>query len=327
VICGLWAAVAIVLAFQLSFLRTADGYADQYLIIQQLPLGLRQLIKLLDGFRGVLTILLLVVLFSRFKRTKWVIAGVLAWQLVATIVLKGSRTELMITGAASAILFHRFVKPVRISVAVMVGFAGVIGFLALGVLRSLQSDDESTPFSEGVSAGEFESLFANAIDLRARRLRGDLQGPLIDVALADLVGPIPSQLLPFAKQDASIWYLQTFYPEVADRGGGMAFGAVSQSVVGFGIPEVLARGLITGLLLAAMQRYYRRRSNSLWVIAFNCWLAIWSYQSFRASTFYLITPLIQIFAPTLLMVLLGSAVVAGAARAGRTSALQESRAT
>jgi hypothetical protein len=135
------------------------------------------------------------------------------------------------------------------------------------------------------------------------------------VAISDLAGPIPSQLLPFRKEAASDWYLDTFYPEIAARGGGLAFGVISQAIAGFGALEVVLRGIVTGLIFALAHAYYRRRGTRFWVVAFNCWMIVWAYQSFRATTFYALTPFIQSFLATMLLVEIVRIVAAGAATA------------
>jgi hypothetical protein len=315
---GLWLIAAGLLWLPgLFFDLRAVSYMDEYRLIQTLPLGSRQVMKVAGGIRSVLTVLLLVWLFSRYSRTRWWIAGLLAVQFTATLVLAGSRTELMVTFAACAILYHRFVSPIKVRAAIIGGTAGVTVFLALGVLRTLRNVEETGPFSLGVSAGEFEGLFANAVDLEDRRQRNEFDPVGPSLALSDLVAPIPSQMLPFPKRNPSEWYLDTFYPDVAARGGGMAFGVVSQAIIGRGRAEMIIRGLLVGVLFALTTRFYRSRADRPWVVVFNVWMIVWAYQSFRATTFYVLAMFFQFFIPAVVMVEIGRRILAGAATSHR----------
>jgi hypothetical protein len=313
VIVGLWVVTNLALVLPaLFFDLSAGSYLDQYAVIAQLPLGVRQFLKLLDGTRSVLTILLLIVLFRHYERTRWLIAGVLLWQVATTVLAGGSRTEMMITVVATAILFHRFVARIRLRTAVVGGLIGLVTFLGLGLLRTFRGAADAGPFSVVAGAGEFESLFGNAIDLRDRLDRNEFARGEPAVTLSDLVGPVPSQLLPFAKDDPSSWYLRTFYPELMERGGGLAFGVISQAIAGLGFADLLLRGLLVAFIFAALHRYYRANAGRLWVIAFNAWMIVWAYQSFRASTFAMLTMFVQVFLPTFLMIEIGRRILAGA---------------
>lgn len=66
----------------------------------------------------------------------------------------------------------------------------------------------------------------------------------------------------------------------------MAFGTISESVLGWGWLDLAARGAALGFLLAQVHRYYVRHRPSFWLFVFYIWLDTQIYQSCRTTTFF-----------------------------------------
>jgi hypothetical protein len=307
---SLWIALSGSLLVLESWVPAATSYSGRYVAVASLPLVTRQILKLVTGASFVLSLVLLIVFFLDFRRWKYLIAMWLGYQLVVAVIAGGSRTSLVLAFASSVILYHVQVRPVRRRAAALLGTGALTAFLALGIARSLRSDDW---FSDEVAptAGEFESMFANAVDLDYKRASGEIPTLPTGWFLSDIVAPIPSQLLPFRKFDPSEWYVSSFYPQAKDEGQGFAFGVVSQGVLGYGWPDLVLRGLLLGLLFGWLHRFYRRNANRLWVTVFYVWMTVSAYQSFRSTALTFLPTLIQIFLPTMLLVKAFTAVFAG----------------
>ena len=114
--------------------------------------------------------------------------------------------------------------------------------------------------------------------------------------------PVPQQLLPIKKIDPSEWYLGV--KGINDQTGYM-FGVIAQSVIGFGLLELALRGAVLGVIFAAAGRWYTRRSSRFLPTLFYVWLCVWSYYTFRASTFYLLSPIIYRVLPALALIYFG----------------------
>jgi hypothetical protein len=298
-------------------LDQVEGYAESYLAVQSLPLLVRQALKFASGTGFVCTLAILTWLFRDYRRKRWIIALLLAGETALTLAALGARSQLMLLLAASGILYHLEVRPVRLRTAMLLGSGALAAFLALGIVRSLQGVRGFGERASSLSVGEFEGVFGNALDLERRKAQGEVPPVPTGFFVADVLAPIPSQLLPVTKVDPADWYLETFYPEIKERGGGLVLGVIAQSILGGGPAEVVARGLIVGVFFAALHRLFVRRRGRFWVTAVYLWTLLMAAVSFRATSFYFVSPFVQQVLPTIILVEVIRALIAGAARAQR----------
>lgn len=278
-----------------------ETYADSFAVIQALPLAAKQAIKFVFGVNFVLTILLLVAAFENYKKWRSLILAWLAFQLVMTVAL-GARSGLVASVCACIILYHLRVRRIGTARAALFAVVTLVGFLGLGVLRSYPGSERAADFTVPLNGGEFEALFANAVDIDRRHRSGEIDGAPPGAYLADFVAPIPSQLLPFEKQELAVWYVSRFYPAAYEAGAGYAFGVIAQSAVGYGWIELVVRGIVLGYVLAKIHRLFRSRGGSLWIAVLYIWLIVNAYQSFRNTTFSTWTYFVQNFIPAFIIV-------------------------
>ena len=262
------------------------GYAASYLAVQQLPLIARQALRLLGGVRLLLGLAVLVWTFERWRQRRVAVGLTVLALAILTVTRAGERSTLGFAIIACVVLSHRYVKPVRASRFFMLGVVGLLLFTALGVYRAYAGLDNRAEFTLVPGAGEFEIVFANAVDLLDRRQHGGFVAAPVGVHVADLVSVIPSQLLPFKKWDTADWFLSTYYPALRERGGGLAFGVVSQSVIGFGWVELLLRGLAMGLIFTAVDRWASARSHRFWPTVTQLWVLLLAYQTVRVTSLF-----------------------------------------
>lgn len=273
----------------------SESYEGVYAAIGALPLVARQFLKLWEGWAVLLTIGVRIWLFQDFARYRWVIAAWIGSDILFVVSALQSRTGLAITLVSSVLLYHLLVRPIRVRTALLGIVVGLGGFLALGLARAYRGFGTFGLWSIASAGGEFESLFANVIDLRYRLGAGEIGSLPFSFHFADLLAPFPSQIVPFQKYDPGAWYIGTFYPEAAERGLGVAWGVIAQGVVGFGWMELVARGAILGYAFASFHRYFSRNSQKFWVLVMYVWMTVWSYQSFRNQSFILLTFIFQWF--------------------------------
>src|SRR5262249_13224590 len=145
-------------------------------------------------------------------------------------------------------------------------------FLVLGVLRSYGGELGATKVFRYSS--EFESLFGNAFDIWRLKKTGIIGSLPATFYLSDFLALIPQQLLTIQKISPSVWYLNTFYPDLAASGVGLAFGSVSESLVGLGWPDLIVRGAVLGLLFGRIHALFTRRPGSFWVLAGYIWTCV-----------------------------------------------------
>jgi len=271
-------------------IRAGESYIDNYLVIQELPLYVRQFVKILGGLAFFSKLVILVWLFQRWRRYKWWVYGFIIIAIL-TFDPEGGRASLFITLFACLILWNRYVKRITLSQLLMLGLTGVIAFTALGIYRGLVNTGFTGLSLSNMSFGEFNVLWANALELYREKLSNTQNFPWT-LYFSELYGPIPSNLLPIEKMSYSQWYLNQYYEQYKQQGGGLMFGVLAQVVVGFGWVEALIRGFLVGLFLGAVN-YYLSKCSKWWHYPALLYCAVFSFQSVRDSSFSLISPLVQ----------------------------------
>lgn len=298
---------------------SAASYLESYLVARRLPLLVAQIAGHLNGAQYPLAIALLVLLFSRYPRSRPILIAWIIGTGVVTALRLGNRTEFALFAFALAISYHALVRRISVRLISVGALAGLAGFVAFGILRAGAAGVSghawyAVPFA---MSSEFEVLFANALHLdHVLASRADLRLPDL-FYLGDLLALVPQQIAPFTKFDPSAWYVNTFFPEYAAAGGGLAFGLVAESLLTGGWASAAGRGTVLGLLFAAVHRLYIHRGERFWVFVFYVWLTTSSYQAFRASTLYLLVPFVYRFLLVMAAVKLTAAMLDLASRDSR----------
>jgi hypothetical protein len=272
---------------------------DSYAAIAELPVGARQALKVGAGIAAVSKMVLLVALVQRWPRHR-LLAALYLLTIVLSFDPNGERTVIVTGFLSVAIAWHVLVRPIRTRFWLGAAVVGLILFLALGTRRNV---GHFTQFgllpSEGV--GEFDALWANGLELARAREAGHFHVGTT-TRFGELWAFVPSQILPFEKTSLSNWFVETYHHDYAAQGGGLAFGAIAQAVIGGGVVEALVRGAILGALAAWVMRWYRRSTASWWRFPLYLYFLIFVYQSIRDTTFRSLTELVQVALPALVLV-------------------------
>jgi hypothetical protein len=302
-------ALTIVVVFQVAmlvisiggFIRAPETYHDTYKVIQELPLGLRQALKVGQGIASVAMLVLLVGVLQRWPRQRFLFAIYLV-VVVLSFDARGSRTAIAIGLLSAGIGWHVLVRPIPIRWWISSGIVGLILFTALGVFRALESWEEvGTINFDGAGIGEFDALWANGVELFQAKQFQQLDMPLA-ARFGELWAFVPSQLLPFEKWSAADWFVETFHPDDQAIGGGWAFGAIGQAVIGDGVYEAAIRGAILGALAAWIMQWHRSQQAKWWALPMYLYLLVFVYQSVRDTTFQPLGSAVQIVLPALLII-------------------------
>ncbi len=288
-----------------GYIRASESYVDSYRAIQELPLGLRQVMKIAAGFDKIAQLVIVVALLQRWPRTKPLFVLYIA-TLLLTYDPGGSRTAIALALLAAGVVWHILIRPIPMRQWIGVGVMGLVAFTVLGILRGIgywEDGNEEVSVgdgAEGVGLGELDALWANAMQL----LQGG--GSRLDIPMSVRYGEflafIPGQLLPFEKYSLPDWYLDTFDPIFKAEGGGWEFGAVSQAVIGGGIMEAALRGAIVALLGIGLMAWYRSPTATWWRFPLYLYLLTTGYMSIRESTFAPLTFVVQIAIPALFLI-------------------------
>jgi hypothetical protein len=299
------------LALSWSYELSAETYAGSYTVSSRLPLALAQLFNHVGGARFTIEIALLTAMFSAYERFRLAIVAWLLFVAVSTFAALGSRTELMLVLVASALLYHYLVRPIR--GMPLAGAAAVVlaAFMLLGMLRAgwIQRG-LPTGLNLFAYASEFEVVFANALHLESVRRSGELAALPAVFYFSDLLSLVPQQMSPVTKIAPAVWYATTFFPKYAASGGGLAFGTIAESVVGWGWPDALLRGILMGIALGWLHRFAIRHRPSFWTFVLYIWASVQVYHAFRNTTF----TLLPLFAYRFVPVAVGCSFVAACLR-------------
>jgi hypothetical protein len=288
-----------------------ETYNDTYLMYQGLPRVLQQILNHFNGWTFTLEILIMTLLVMDFRKYRFWIVGWVAAQLLSVFFVGiGSRTNLLVPMASLVACYHFGVRRFTVRATLALGGAVMLLFLALGIARSVQEVDSDAGLNPFGYANEFESIYANAYEVSQLEAGGETKAVFPDIYFADVVSVIPQQVVPFEKLDVASWYVNTFYPDWADSGGGFAFGVIPESIVGLGWIDVLWRGAALGFLFAWLHRRFTTSTQSLWRFSFHLWVLIFSYQCFRAGTFALVPRVFYQFVLVFIWIRVFTAVIA-----------------
>lgn len=286
---------------KMGLIRASDSYIDSYSAIAELPLGLRQLLKMIGAFSSVATLVFLVALLQRWPRYYWLLLFY-AISLLVSINPEGSRTEVA-TGLFGIVLaWHVLIRPIKTRWVLTGGALGLLVFLILGIIRNYGSLNGAGDQGLGVVGfGEFDSIWANAVELLQSKQNNGIVVPFA-ARFGELYSFIPSQFLWFDKLDLPNWYLDTYYPALKEQGGGLAFGIISQAIIGAGIFEAVIRGAILGIIISKIMKWVRMPTNTWWRFPLHLYILISVFQLIRYSTFIIWGNIVQTVFPTFVVI-------------------------
>jgi hypothetical protein len=270
---------------------TGSGYAGETVpeLADRVPYFVAQITHVFATMALTLKQCFAILLLTHWKSWKWRLTLILwiAFEIVVGVIALGARSPTAMVLLTIGLLYHRMVKPFPLwkALAGMTLFLGAL--LLYGVLRDQRGLSLSSR-QQGVATvahnNEFQVLWANGYDLHVKKEEGSLEVPW-QVYVSEFTLVIPSQILPFRKMDPSLWYLETL--GMAGSNVGLMFGVIAQCVIGFDWPEIAIRGALLGILFAMLHRFYARRSRSFWATALYVFMCVWSYYTFRATSFWI----------------------------------------
>ena len=274
------------LAMRLALgIETEDDYLATYTEWAGQPLIVQQVAGILAASELAVTMLVIVTVISKRPKLHVYVAGFVVAQILATVVIGGSRTQAFACALAYIVARSLYDYRLRFGTILWAGLVGLLLFLVAGALRQLNVGTEDISGLYLLQGGEFMSVFTNALDLQERLT--DFDGTFLRAGmyLVDLLRFIPRQFIGDFKIDPATLYVATFYPEASEAGAGLAFGAIAESTIGFGPAEALVRGLLLGLLYAWVRNACLTRQLSVVRAFVYTWFVVLAYQGIRDTTF------------------------------------------
>lgn len=279
-------ALLIALAMVRSLFGAAQSgdYASSYTAFRSMPLLLQQLVGIATQTSFALLVAAIVFAVAAWPEKHFMVATLLACLLIYASLGGGSRSTAFLCFFAYIVATSVYVPRFSISKVVALGAAALALFMFAGLMRDQMSGGASLGL---LQSGEFTSVFINAIDLRQRLAGAAPTDSWLAFYFVDLLRLFPSQLVGSVKFDPASWYVQTFYSDYYQQGGGLAFGTIAEAAIGLGAPEATVRGALLGLAFAWLANRLIEGPSSVIRVVVYVWLTVLSYQSIRDTTFSL----------------------------------------
>jgi hypothetical protein len=266
------------------------GFRSAYIEEQQIsegPLWLAQINgKAAEvNFIFQAAVLAILVYWKNDIRARWLLFLLIAWNITTAFAQPGSRGELMSLLLLTFLFWHKFHgTPWRLTFAFLP--TAFIAFMFLGLLRSfLDLQDLASALDNfetlASATNEFQAMLGTAYDVFEMLKEGVSPPPVL--AFNDVMPMLPpQQLWPFEKISGADWYLV----QIGQQGLGVGFmwGVVTQSLIGFGLIELVIRGIVLGWFLAQVHHWYQRRYTKFLPSVLYVLLCITTLWTFRDTT-------------------------------------------
>lgn len=281
-------------------IRVATSYEDAYLAMAEMPMWLAQIYKISQSIANFSLVIVMVAILQR-GRKYYPLFFLYILATIATYDISGARGGVVIGLIQCLICWHVIVRPFSSQSLVVGGGIGIFIFNLLGAIRGAKERGDIVGSINPLAIGDFLEIWANGVHLHQLNNAGELTVPLA-VLLSELFSFIPNQIIPFEKFGYAEWYVDTFYPGYKSAGGGLAFGALSQAVIGGGVVEALIRGGALGMLSGWFMSKVRAKVSIWWIFPLSVLLLSSIYHSIRSNIFSQVNLLIQTAIPAILMI-------------------------
>jgi hypothetical protein len=278
-----------------GIIRSASDYADSYLAIASLPPLIGQIYKFTSALSNFATGVLFLAAMQNIKRYRFLIVAYLAFLLLSYDVT-GHRSQLAIGLFKAALCWHVTQTPFKNS-TIAIGMAvALIAFNLLGFYRGVL---EGAGSNMGLGVSELLMVYGNAIELLQIARDTTIEVPF-SAQFGEFFAFLPSQVLGPEKSSLDAWFAMTYHASYSEIGGGLAFGALAQAIIGVGELEAAIRGIILGYLFAQFTNKARKSQKNWWMFPIQIYLLSYMYYSIRSTTFSFVGAIFQTIAPAII---------------------------
>jgi len=262
----------------------ALDYAGSYTKYRHLPLLAQQIVGVLSQLKFTMLIAVMVYAIMRKPSNHKYVAILVACVLIETVLSGGSRAFGFLLAFAYLVCYSICVQHVKGRVVFMLFATGLVLFSIAGVLRTGGFEPELSIIGF-FQKGESVAVFNNALDVLLRTKESSQALLDWNRYFGDLARLVPQQFLWFDKLDMANWYVSTYFPGYHKSGGGLAFGSIAESLIGYGVVEALIRGAILGVGFAVVTNFcLTGRVGALKMVVY-VWFVVISFQAVRDTTF------------------------------------------
>jgi hypothetical protein len=296
--------IVIVISISTLFLLSApvNGYLEHYTRYDHLPTVLRKLVSFIIRFKMGFYTILLTLLFSQYKRFKWVLYFVIASLcILETVYSYGSRIYSLIILLQCFFLYNYFVKGVSIKFVMVTSLILMALYSAIEIIRiqdvsSVDIKDSLTDAGIGVPA-ELGAVYVPSFQLYNDRKKNALPTKDWQMFFYDFISPITFNS--DTRWNPMWWYGTNYYPlsEVPP----FTIGPIAESAMWGGEIDLLCRGILNGLFFAFIVNWFIRRREKFWAVTIYVYCFSFSIITIKYSIFFYLTPIVKELIPTILI--------------------------
>jgi hypothetical protein len=285
--------VAIGTTYDESFFENFERHSNLPLIVQQVS-------SRLTGILLIAKIALVAIIVANRRYPLWRLFGAiwLIFEIARPFVELGARSGSFFILITFISCFHYMVRPIALRSILIGAIVLFTGYLTQGILRSGSDYGQFGLFEATLAGNEFQSMFATAFDIKNQMENAAVHVPW-QVYFSDFLRVLPQQLVPFIKLDSAEWYLDLVGAK--GLGLGFGFGAISEGLIGFGLPDLLIRGALLGGVVGLIHNATCKNAGSFVWIIFYLWFCTRIYLSFRNSIFFWLSSILYEFVPAMLV--------------------------
>ena len=250
-------------------LPTATTYMEHYARFDNLSPTNRMIVNLCLIFKSGGYFVLLSLLFSQYRRYKFLIYGIVPIICTYEVVFSfGSRIVAFTILMAVLGFYHFRVSYINLKKSFLLLIALAIIFSGIGAIRHYGYNLDAARYKildqDSIVASEFEAVYCTSFHLNYERVSGTLPSPDWQMFFNDFLSIIP--FIDHIKYNPQYWYARNYFPEAYVPPTTM--GVLADSAIWGGEWDLTARSLINGALFALLTRWFLRRQEHLNILFF-----------------------------------------------------------
>lgn len=281
-------------------------YGDQYLIRLSMPSYVSQILNMLESLKWMLIYIIFSYGFDFSLRDNSLRIVFITWTIfLLDMLLTNSRSNFVtycIVAIAAYIFYNR---PFGIKKEIFASFFFILALGCFSFIRDKSFGSLGLSMSQVLVPSEFLSIYANAMHFLSIIDTNDYIPPPGNPYLESLISFAPKQINT-EKWDLASWYVNEYFPDFAEAGGGLAFGIIPEAIVTWREFSIIFQSFIIAAIfrvayLSADQ--VRSFGPNVWVLFyFFCFSQV--YQLIRANSFSIIASTVLGFVVPYLMLIM-----------------------
>ena len=277
-------------------------YVEYYTRFEHLSWVTTKLIGLAGVLKGGGYFVILVMLFSRYRRYRAVI--VVSTVLICTYEVwrsLGSRIEAFTILLAVFGLYQHRVRQISLKQGAAALVVMAMVFSTVGFLRNAAYDVERALLEareeRGIQGSEFDAVFATSFHVYRERSQGTLPPREWRMFFWEFIAVVP--FVDHVTYHPQYWYARNYFPQAIVPP--TTLGVLAESGLWGGEPDLAVRGLLNGALFAWLTRWFLRRRGRWWALTIYVYCYATCVLTLKYSVLYQIIPLTRMVLPALLV--------------------------